>query len=78
MTDFEYGIICMLILSRCASGMAEAAHLHIYTSSHLHIFEVAVHMPGKGDSDVGNYILFPRVYTNYPCGFEGEGLKALD
>ena len=46
MTDFECGIICMLILSRCASGMAEgsqsfsfeAAHLHIYTSSHLHIF----------------------------------------
>ena len=51
--------------------MAEAAHLHIYTSSHLHIFKVAVHMPGKGDSNVGNYILFPRVYTNYPYGVKG-------
>ena len=74
MTDFECGIFCMLILSRCASGMAGAAHLHIFVWTSCGL-EVAVHMQGKGDIDVGNYILFPRVYTNYyPYGFEGEGL----
>ena len=39
------GIICMLILFRCASGTAEgsqsfsfeASHLHIFTSSHLRV-----------------------------------------
>ena len=57
----------MLILFRCASGIAEggqsfgfeASHLHIFTSSHLHVgVEVAVHLPGNGGVGLGNYFSF--------------------
>jgi hypothetical protein len=37
----------------------EASHLHIFTSSHLHVgVEVAVHLPGNGDVGLGNYFSF--------------------
>ena len=81
MTDFGCGIICMLILFRCASGIAEgsqsfsfeASHLHIFTSSHLHVgVEVAVHLPGKGVGDVGNYILFPSSLYELPIREKGR------
>ena len=60
-------IFCMLILFRCASGIAEggqsfgfeASHLHIFASSHLHVgVEVAVHLPGNGGVALGNYFSF--------------------
>ena len=80
-----------VIIFRCVSSGSLGLHVVtpssgcICSSSHLRVFmgigglEVAGHLPGKGVSVVGYYIIiFLRAHTNYSYEFKGRVCKTLD
>ena len=63
MIDLEVASLYVNFIQVCLWGWQsfgfEASHLHIFTSSHLHVgVEVAVHLPGNGGVGLGNYFSF--------------------